>query len=458
MAIRTTNPFDNKVIKSFDEMSNEQVEKAIIKAHQAFQSWKNTSFATRAQLVHKAAEIMRQKKEELAHTITLEMGKLIAEARAEVELSTDILDYYAEHAERFLQDHSIKVSPGEAYIKYCPIGVIFGIEPWNFPFYQVVRIAGPNIMAGNTVLIKHASNVPQCGINLEKIFHDAGAPEGVFTNLLLSSKHVNQVIQNPLISGVSLTGSESAGASVAEAAGRALKKSVLELGGSDPFIVLDDADINKTVESAVWGKMNNTGQCCVAAKRFIVMESIADEFIKKFSQQLSGLEAGDPSDEKTTLGPLSSEGAAVQLQKQIDETIKMGAKAIIGGSERKGAFIKPTILLDVKPGMPAYSEELFGPVATIFRVKTEQEAIDLANDSSFGLGASIFSNNMERAEKIAAQIESGMVFINHPTWTAPELPFGGTKISGYGRELSDLGIFEFVNKKLIRKNDYDDPF
>lgn len=458
MAIQTKNPFDNKVIKSFDEMSSEQAEQAITKAHQAFQSWKQTSFATRAQLVHKAAEIMRQNKEEFARTITLEMGKRIAEARAEIDLSADILDYYAEHAERFLQDHTIKVSSGEAYIKYCPIGVIFGVEPWNFPFYQVVRIAGPNIMAGNTVLIKHASNVPQCSMHLEKIFHDAGAPAGVFTNLLLSSRHVSRVIENPLIAGVSLTGSESAGASVAETAGKALKKSVLELGGSDPFIVLDDADINKTVDSAVWGKMNNTGQCCVAAKRFIVMDNVADEFIKKFSEKLSVLKAGDPLDEKTTLGPLSSEGAAVQLQKQIDETLKMGATAFIGGSERKGSFISPTILLGVKPGMPAYSEELFGPVATIFRVNSEKEAIDLANDSSFGLGASIFSNNTERAEKMAIQIESGMVFINHPTWTAPELPFGGTKTSGYGRELSELGIFEFVNKKLIRTSDYNDPF
>ncbi len=458
MAIQTTNPFDNKVLKSFDELSSEQIDKAITRAHQAFQSWKNTSFATRAQLVSKAAALMRQQKEELARTITLEMGKLIAEARAEVDLSADILDYYAKNAEHFLQNKTLTVEQGEAYVKYCPIGVVFGIEPWNFPFYQVVRIAGPNIMAGNTVLIKHASNVPQCGINLEKIFHEAGAPEGVFINLLISSKQVNHVIQNPLVAGISLTGSEAAGASVAEAAGKVLKKSVLELGGNDPFIVLDDADIDKTINSAVWGKMNNTGQCCIAAKRYIVMEPVADEFIQKFSKKLALLKAGDPLDEKTTLAPLSSEGAAMQLQKQIDATLKMGAKALIGGAERKGAFINPTILLDVKPGMPAYSEELFGPVATIFRVKTEEEALKLANDTAFGLGASIFSNNMERAEKMAAQIDSGMVFINHPTWTAPELPFGGTKISGYGRELSDVGIFEFVNKKLIRKNEYHDPF
>lgn len=458
MAIQTTNPFDNKVIKSFAEMDSEQVEKAITKAYEAFQSWKNTSFATRAQLINKAANIMRDKKEELARTITIEMGKLIAEARAEVELSADILDYYAEHAEYFLKNKPLKVTYGEAYIKYCPIGVIFGVEPWNFPLYQVVRIAGPNIMAGNTVLIKHASNVPQCGINLEKIFRDAGAPLGVFTNLLISSNNVKQVIQSPLVAGVSLTGSSAAGASVAEEAGKVLKKSVLELGGSDPFIVLDDANLEETIKSAVWGKMNNTGQCCVAAKRFIVMESVADEFIKKFSSRLSLLKSGDPLNEKTTLGPMSSETAAVELQKQIDTTIKMGAKALIGGAERKGSFISPTILLDVKPGMPAYSEELFGPVATIFRVNTEKEALDLANDSSFGLGASIFSNNIERAEKMAAQIDSGMVFINHPTWTAPNLPFGGTKISGYGRELADVGIFEFVNKKLIRKSNYYDPF
>ncbi|CEG57980.1 NAD-dependent succinate-semialdehyde dehydrogenase [Legionella fallonii] len=458
MTIQTINPFDNKVIHSFSEMSAEQVEKAITKAHEAFLSWKNSSFANRAQLIHKAAEIMRKNKEEYARTITLEMGKLIAQARAEVELSANILDYYADNAQRFLKDQPLKVDTGEAYIKCCPIGVIFGVEPWNFPFYQVVRVAGPNIMVGNTVMIKHASNVPQCAISLEKIFREAGAPEGVFTNLLISAKHVSRIIENPLIAGVSLTGSEAAGASVAETAGKVLKKSVLELGGSDPFIVLDDADIEKTINSAVWAKMNNTGQCCVAAKRFIIMDRVADEFIKKFSEKLSQLEEGNPLDEKTTLGPLSSEQAAVQLEKQIDDTLKMGAKALIGGSKRHGAFISPTILVDVKPGMPAYSEELFGPVATIFRVRTEEEAIKLANDTSFGLGASVFSNDSKRAEHVAEQIDSGMVFINHPTWTAPELPFGGTKTSGYGRELSDLGIFEFINKKLIRRNNYMDPF
>jgi succinate-semialdehyde dehydrogenase/glutarate-semialdehyde dehydrogenase len=459
MAIQTVNPFDNKIVKSFNEMTDAQIEKSIANAHQAFQSWKKVNFTTKAQVLTKAAAIMRLQKEDFARIITIEMGKLINDARGEIELSADILDYYAKHAEQFLQNQKVKVSQGEAYIEFCPIGVILGIEPWNFPFYQVVRIAGPNIMVGNTVLIKHASNVPQCGIALEKIFREAGAPDGVYTNLLLSSKKVNQVISNPLIAGVSLTGSESAGASVAETAGKSLKKSVLELGGSDPFIVLDDADIDKAINLAVWAKMNNTGQCCVAAKRFILMDKVADEFIQKFSERLSLLKVGDPLDEKTTLGPLSSEAAAVQLQKQIDNTVKMGAKAIIGGKrpEHCGAFVSPTILLDVKPGMPAYSEELFGPVATIFRVKSDEAAIDLANDSIFGLGASIFSNNKERAEKMASQIDSGMVFINHPTWTAPELPFGGTKRSGYGRELSDLGIFEFVNKKLIRKNDYNDP-
>lgn len=461
MPIQTINPFNNQVIQSFKEMTAKEAELAIVKAHDAFQTWKKTPFPNRSKLLHETAARMRKKKEELARIITLEMGKLIGDARAEVDLSADILDYYAEHAEDFLKNQKVKVSTGEAYLVFDPIGVIFGVEPWNFPFYQVVRVAAPNIMVGNTVLIKHASNVPQCGIAIEKLFHEAGAPEGVYTNLLVSSREtLKSIIENPKIAGVSLTGSESAGASVAETAGNALKKSVLELGGSDPFIVLDDADVEKTITSAVWGKMNNTGQCCVAPKRYILMDSIADQFIKKFSERLSKLQPGDPLDEKTTLGPLSSEAAAVQLQKQIDSTIKMGAKALIGGKRPtiNGAFVTPTILLDVKPGMPAYSEELFGPVATIFRVKTEEEAIHLANDTSFGLGASVFSNNIERAQKVAKQIESGMVFINHPTWTEPELPFGGTKKSGYGRELSDVGIFEFVNKKLIRINDYNDPF
>ncbi|MDR3476452.1 MAG: NAD-dependent succinate-semialdehyde dehydrogenase [Gammaproteobacteria bacterium] len=460
MSIQTINPFENNVVKTFDEMPDEKIDQAVLKGHKAFQTWRKTPFAERAKVLSQAAAIMRRKKEEFARIITTEMGKLINEARGEVALSADILDYYATHAESFLKNQTVKVAQGEAFIEFCPIGVILGVEPWNFPFYQVVRIAGPNIMVGNTVLIKHASNVPQCGIALENIFREAGAPDGVFTNLLISSKKVNQVIKNPLIAGVSLTGSETAGAEVAATAGKSLKKSVLELGGSDPFIVLEDADIDQTIRSAVFAKMNNTGQCCVAAKRFIVMDKVADEFIKKLSEQLATLKVGDPLDEKTTLGPLSSEAAARQLQTQIEDTVKLGAKVVLGGKrpERSGAFVSPTILVDVKPGMPAYNEELFGPVATIFRVKTDQEAIDLANDSLFGLGASIFSNNKARATEMATQIDSGMVFINHPTWTAPELPFGGTKSSGYGRELSEMGIFEFVNKKLIRTSEYSDPF
>ncbi|CCB86188.1 MULTISPECIES: NAD-dependent succinate-semialdehyde dehydrogenase [Parachlamydia] len=460
MAIQTVNPFNNEVIKTFKEMTPQEIEKAVTKAHEAFKSWKKTPFSTRSKVLHEAAAKMRSQKEELAQIITLEMGKLISDARAEVDLSANILDYYADNAEKFLKRQKVDVETGEAYVVFDPIGVVFGIEPWNFPFYQVARIAAPNIMAGNTVLIKHASNVPQCGIALERLFKEGGAPEGVYTNLLISSKAVAQVIENPKIAGVSLTGSEGAGAHVAETAGKSLKKSVLELGGNDPFIVLDDANIEKTLDSAIWAKMNNTGQCCIAAKRYILMDSIADEFIKKFSEKLAKLKPGDPSKDKTTLGPLSSEGAAVLLQKQIDETIKKGAKALVGGKrpDIKGAFVTPTVLVDVKPGMPAYSEELFGPVATIFRVKTEEEAIHLANDTVFGLGASVFSDNLERAEKVAKQIDSGMVFINHPTWTEPDLPFGGTKKSGYGRELSEVGIFEFVNKKLIRISDYNDPF
>ncbi|MGK5594789.1 MAG: NAD-dependent succinate-semialdehyde dehydrogenase [Parachlamydiaceae bacterium] len=461
MPIQTVNPFNNQLVKAFSEATLGEAKQAIAQANGAFLRWKKETFANRAKLLKDTAAKMRAKKEELARTITLEMGKLIKDARAEIDLSADILDYYADNTEAFIKKQTIKSSSGKAYVVFEPIGVIFGIEPWNFPFYQVIRIAAPNLMVGNTVIIKHASNVPQCAIAIEQLFHEAGAPKGVYTNLFVSSRETLQaIITDSGVGGVSLTGSESAGSHVAAAAGQALKKSVLELGGSDPFIVLDDADIDQAIDCAVWGKMNNTGQCCVASKRYILQDSIADQFIEKFKEALAELKPGNPLDDSTTLGPLSSESAAVQLQAQIDDTVKMGGKVLLGGKRPNisGAFVVPTILIDVRPGMPAYDEELFGPVATIFRVETEEEAIRLANDTRFGLGASIYSNDIERAEKIARQIDSGMVFINHPTWTEPELPFGGTKKSGYGRELSEMGLFEFVNKKLIHISEDQDLF
>jgi succinate-semialdehyde dehydrogenase/glutarate-semialdehyde dehydrogenase len=460
MSIQTVNPNTNKVIKSFEEMSDKAVEAAVAQAQHTYTDWRKTSYEQRAVVLHKVASLMREKKEQLAALITLEMGKLFAQAEGEVILSADIIDYYATHAHKFLADKHLSPDHGKAFIRHSPIGVLFGVEPWNFPLYQVARFAAPNIMIGNTVLVKHASIVPQCGIAIEDLFKEAGAPAGLYTNLLISGKRASALVADDRIKGVSLTGSEEAGASIASAAGKYLKKSVLELGGSDAFIVLEDADIDKTVEWAVVGRLNNNGECCVASKRFIAVEAIADEFLSKFKAKLSAIIVGDPMDPNTQLGPLSSEAAAVQLAGQVNKAVAEGATVVLGGKrpDRAGAFMTPTILTDIKPGMAVYHEELFGPVAAFYRVKDEQAAIDLANDSPFGLGGSVFTQDVERGKRVADQIDTGMVFINHPTWTQADLPFGGTKRSGYGRELSELGIDEFVNKKLIRTSALSDPF
>jgi succinate-semialdehyde dehydrogenase / glutarate-semialdehyde dehydrogenase len=460
MAIQTINPFNNEVIKTFDEMNPEAVEAAITQAEKIFEVWRNTSYETRAALLKKVAHLMRVKSTQLSQLITLEMGKLLTQSEGEIALSADIFEYYANNAKTFLADQILDPEYGEAYIKSSPIGVLLGVEPWNFPFYQVARFAAPNIMVGNVVLVKHASNVPQCAQAIEDLFKEAAAPAGLYTNLFIPGSKVSELVIDDRIKGVSLTGSEVAGASLAAAAGKALKKSVLELGGSDAFIVLEDADIDQAVDWAVIGRMNNTGQCCVAAKRFIVVEAVADEFLSKFKAKLTGLKVGDPMENDTQLGPLSSEGAAVQLANQVQRSVDAGAKIALGGKriDRPGAFIEATILTDIKPGMAAYHEELFGPVASFYRVKNEEEAIKLANDSPFGLGGSVFTSDKNRGKKVAEQIDTGMVFINHPTWTQPDLPFGGTKRSGYGRELSSLGVEEFVNKKLIRYSEFSDPF
>ena len=460
MSIQTINPTTNKTVMSFEEMTDNAVDKAVAQAEKAFVNWRKTTFKQRADLLHKIAALMREKKDSLAKLITLEMGKLISQAESEITLSADIFDYYATNAEKFLADKNLSPKLGKAFIRYSPIGILLGVEPWNFPFYQVARFAAPNIMIGNTVLVKHASNVPQCAIAIEDLFKEAGAPAGIYTNLLISGKRASALVSDERIKGVSLTGSEAAGASLASEAGKNLKKSVLELGGSDAFIVLEDADIDKAVEWAVVGRMNNTGQSCIASKRFIAIETVADEFLKKFKEKLSNLKIGDPMDRTTELGPLSSEEAAVHLADQVKRSVEEGAKVLLGGKrvDRPGAFMETTILTDLKPGIVAYHEELFGPVASFYRVKDEQAAIDLANDSPFGLGGSVFTQDIERGKRVADQIDTGMVFINHPTWTQADLPFGGTKRSGYGRELSELGIDEFVNKKLIRISEFTDPF
>jgi succinate-semialdehyde dehydrogenase/glutarate-semialdehyde dehydrogenase len=459
MSYQSINPYNGEVLKSFTESNDNELEVAIETASKCFDKWKHTTFAERSTIVAKAAALMREQEEAFAKPVTLEMGKLIAQARGEVMLSADIIDYYATHAARFLATEHLKPSSGEAVIESTPLGVIFGVQPWNFPYYQLARFAAPNLMAGNVVMVKHAGCVPQCAIAFEKLWIDAGAPVGAYTNLLVSHDQVNRVIDDPRIKGVALTGGVDAARTVAERAGKNVKKTTMELGGSDAFIVLEDADMDKTVEWAVWAKMNNTGQCCVAAKRFIVVDAVADEFLEKFQAALAALVPGDPMDQTTTLGPLSTEGALIQLLDQVHQAVSHGAKLVLGGKriDRVGAFMEPTILTDIKPENPAYREEFFGPVALFFRVKSEDEAVALANDSDYGLGGSVFTQDIARGKRVAGRIDTGMVFINHPTWTTPELPFGGIKNSGYGRELSSLGIQEFINKKLIRTDSIDAP-
>jgi succinate-semialdehyde dehydrogenase/glutarate-semialdehyde dehydrogenase len=452
MSYQSINPYNGELVKSFDEQTDQQFDAAITTAATCFGTWKELSFAGRATIVAKAALILRERAEEFARPVTLEMGKLFAESVGEVMLSADILDYYAKHAERFLAPERLEPESGEAVIESSPLGVLFGVQPWNFPYYQLARFAAPNLMAGNVVMVKHSGTVPQCAIAFEQLWLDAGAPAGAYTNLLISHDQVLAVIDDPRIRGVALTGGVAAARGVAERAGKNVKKSTMELGGSDAFIVLEDADLDKTVDWAVWAKMNNMGQCCIAGKRFIVVEALADRFLAKFKAAMEALEAGDPMDKSTTLGPLSTEGALVNLVKQVDEAIARGATLVLGGKriDRPGAFMQPTILTDIQPDNPAYREEFFGPVALFFRVKDEDAAIALANDSDYGLGGSVFTQDIERGKRVASRIETGMVFINHPTWTAADLPFGGIKNSGYGRELSRHGIHEFVNKKLVR--------
>jgi succinate-semialdehyde dehydrogenase/glutarate-semialdehyde dehydrogenase len=459
MTYQSVNPYDGKTLKIFEQLTDEQLETALKTAATCFETWRRTTFAKRAAVVAKAAALLRARVDEFARPVTLEMGKRIDEARGEVALSADILDYYAKNAKRFLAPQRLKPSSGEAEVVSTPLGVLFGVQPWNFPYYQLARFAAPNLMAGNVVMVKHAGCVPQCAIAFEKLWLEAGAPAGAYTNLLISHDQVNQVIDDPRIKGIALTGGVDAARSVAARAGQNVKKTTMELGGNDAFIVLADADLDQTVTWAVWAKMNNTGQCCVAAKRLIVVEEVADRFLTKFQTALATFEPGDPMDQATTLGPLSTEAALVQLLDQVERAVAKGATVVMGGKriDRPGSFMQPTILTDIKPGNPAFREEFFGPVALFFRVKNEDEAIALANDSDFGLGGSVFTADVARGKKVARRIDTGMVFINHPTWTASDLPFGGIKNSGYGRELSSMGIQEFVNKKLVRVSSIDAP-
>lgn len=451
MPIASINPATNETLQTFTSLSKDETLKAVATAGEAYQGWRKTSFADRKKVLLAFATQLRKRSDEFARLITLDMGKRISESRREIEYCAEISDFYANGAETFLADQPMEDVDANAYIRSEPIGVLLGVMPWNFPFYQVVRFAAPNIMAGNAVMLKHASNVPQCAQAIAELFDDCGLPEGVYTNLFIPSEFVETVIADSRVQGVSLTGSEKAGAAVAALAGKNLKRSVLELGGNDPFIVLEDADIPKTAELAVKGRLVNAGQSCVASKRFIVVESVADEFLAAFKEGMSNLKIGDPMDEDTTLAPLSSEDAAINLLQQVQSSIDAGATVLLGGDRPncEGAYFNATILTDVTPDMPTFDQELFGPVATVYVVKDEAAAIELANRSSYGLGGSVYTKDIQRGRRVAEQIETGMMFVNQPTRSQAELPFGGVKNSGYGRELSSLGIQEFINKKLI---------
>ena len=452
MTYQSVNPYNGETTKTFDELTDAQLETALATAQACFEAWRHTSYAERATILAKASELMSARIDELARTMTLEMGKRIGEARGEVEFSARILTYYAENAERFLAPVELSPTVGAAHMESSPIGAIFCVEPWNFPYYQLARVAGPHLMAGNVLLVKHAGIVPQCAIAFEKLLMDAGAPAGLYTNLFISHDQAASIVSDPRIKGVALTGSVAAGESIAAQAGENLKISSMELGGSDAFIVLDDADLDHTIPWAVWGRMYNDGQTCCAAKRFIVAEGLADTFLEKFQAALTALEPGDPMDEATTLGPLSTESALVGLLKQVDGAVAGGAKVVMGGKriDRPGSFMEPTILTDIAPENPAFRQEFFGPVAMMFRVKDDDAAIALANDSDFGLGGSVWTKDVARGERVASRVETGMMFVNNIDWSDAELPFGGIKNSGYGRELGDMGIQEFVNKKLVR--------
>src|SRR3954469_15159763 len=449
---KTVNPYTGETEKEFPFLETGEIDGVVERAHAAFLEWRRRPVEERAQIVGRAAELMLERADEFAALVTREMGKRIQEAAGEVQLAASILDYYAKNGPRFLEPAQSEGMQGGALSQNEPIGTILAIEPWNYPFYQAVRVAGPNLVLGNTILLKHAELNPQCALAIEEVFRDAGAPEGVYTNVFLRIPDVERVIAHPNVEGVTLTGSERAGSSVASLAGKYLKKSVLELGGSDPFIVLDTEDLGRTVKAATMGRMQNSGQACIAAKRLIVPEDIYDDFVAGLQQAFSTFSPGDPTDPSTTLAPLSSEQAAKDLHAQIQDAIDKGATVVAGGGrpDHPGAFVEPTILTDVTPEMRAYNEELFGPAAVVYKVANEDEAVELANATTYGLGAAVFSGDLDRARSVAHRIEAGMVFVNQPTGSSAELPFGGVKRSGYGRELSELGMFEFANRKLPR--------
>ena len=455
MTMQAINPATEDVIGTFEEFTPEQTEAAIAEAQTAFATWRETSFAERARLVRRAGAVLRERAAHYAGLITAEMGKPIAQAEAEVEKCAWNCDFYADNAERFLADEPVPTNARESYIAYEPLGVILAVMPWNFPFWQVFRFAAPALMAGNTCLLKHASNVPQCALAIEEVFREAGFPAGAFRTLLIPGSAVEAVIEDPRVRAVTLTGSDLTGEKVAAASGRVLKKTVMELGGSDPFIVLADADLDAAATTAAWARFQNAGQSCIAAKRFIVEAAVAEAFERKFVEAVKALKVGDPTDRETQVGPMARGDLRDDLERQVRSSVEQGARVLLGGRPLPGTgyFYEPTVLTDVTPEMTAFREETFGPVAAVTRARDAEEAIALANDSDFGLGAELWTRDLERARTLARRIESGSVFINGMVASDPRLPFGGVKRSGYGRELSAFGIREFVNIQTVVLND-----
>jgi succinate-semialdehyde dehydrogenase/glutarate-semialdehyde dehydrogenase len=451
MAIATVNPATGQLIKSFEPLSDSQIEVKLQRAADTFSEYRKVPFAERARMMLKAGAILESEKENYARTMTTEMGKTFRSAVDEAVKCAWVCRYYAENAERFLADEVVETSASRSYIRYQPLGAVLAVMPWNFPFWQVLRFAAPALMAGNVGLLKHASIVPQSALMIEEVFRKAGFPEGAFQTLLVGSQKVEKILDDPRVAAATLTGSEGAGVQVGMAAAKRIKKVVLELGGSDPFIVMPSANLEAAVTTAVKARIFNNGQSCIAAKRFIVAEKIADEFERKFVSKMEALKVGDPFDEKTELGPLATADGVTDLDRDVQKTIKAGARVLTGGKplDRPGNFYAPTVLTNIPKDSPAYREELFGPVASVFRAKDLDHAIQIANDSRFGLGASAWTNDQNERERFINDLESGMVFINRMVASDPRIPFGGVKWSGHGRELGAHGIREFTNIKTV---------
>jgi succinate-semialdehyde dehydrogenase/glutarate-semialdehyde dehydrogenase len=452
MGMEAVSPFNGKTIRQVDEMSRAETDAAIAGAHKAFLSWRKESFAARAALMREAGRLMRERAREWGTLAAEEMGKPIRDGIAEAQKCATACDYYAENAEKFLSHQLVEETPRRALVAFQPIGVVLAVMPWNFPFWQVIRFAAPALMAGNAGVLKHASNVPGCALAIEQVFRDAGFPQDIFRTLMISSRAVNAVIENPLVRAVTLTGSTPAGRAVAAKAGERLKKTVLELGGSDGYLILDNADLEFTAAAAAKGRLVNNGQSCIAAKRFIVLEHLRPKFEELLVAGMKSYKMGDPKDETTQIGPMARHDLRDELHQQVLDSVAKGARLLTGGviPDGSGAFYPPTVLTDVKPGMPAYDEEFFGPVASIISAKTIEEAVHICNDTVFGLGGGVFTPDLALGEKLAVEeIESGVVFVNGTVVSDSKLPFGGVKESGYGRELSHFGIQEFVNIKTV---------